>query len=305
MGAHQNIMDFIKEKGIDDLEDEDAFYELFYDEESRSKYIDLYRAFSSAFNALQPAKEALDFYHDWLALTEINALAMKHINDGRLSMKGITPKLTAIANKYLVDKGIDEKVRPISIMAEDFLKETRKRRTDKSRAAVVEHAIRNYIEINIDEDPELFASFAEAIGQILKDFAGNWKRISEELEKLRETIRSREREETYGLDRKAQMPFFRVFKKELWSDADLTEDEIGKNVELTTAIFGILHTELQLVGFWESPSALFGLRAKILEKLMSEDFCSLPNILVKRNEIITRVIEVARSIQSYIVNYNR
>lgn len=302
--SHKKIMDFIKTQGITDLEDEDAFYEMFYDEEIRSKYIDLYRALSSAFNALQPAKEALDFYHDWLALTEINALAMKHISDGRLSMKGLTPKLVAIANKYLVDKGVDEKVKPISIMAEDFIKETKKRKTEKSRAAQVEHAIRNYIEINIDEDPELFASFAEAIEQILKDFAGNWKKIYEELEKLREKIRNREHEETYGLDRKAQMPFFRVFKKELWGDAPLGEDEIGKNVELTTAIFGVLHTELQLVGFWESASAPIGLREKILNILLLPEFCTLPNIVAKRNEIISRVMEIARAKHSTILNYN-
>lgn len=189
-------------------------------------------------------------------------------------------------------------------MAEDFIKETKKRKTEKSRAAQVEHAIRNYIEINIDEDPELFASFAEAIEQILKDFAGNWKKIYEELEKLREKIRNREHEETYGLDRKAQMPFFRVFKKELWGDAPLSEDEIGKNVELTTAIFGVLHTELQLVGFWESASAPIGLREKILNILLLPEFCTLPNIVAKRNEIISRVMEIARAKHSTILNYN-
>lgn len=302
--AHNKIMDFIKSQGIINLEDEDAFYEMFYDEEIRSTYINLYRAFSSAFNALQPAKEVLDFYHDWLALTEINALAMKHISDGRLSMKGLTPKLVAIANKYLVNKGVDEKVKPISIMAEDFLKETKKRKTDKSRAAQVEHAIRNYIEINIDEDPELFASFAEAIEQILKDFAGNWKKIFEELEKLRERIRNREREETYGLDRKAQMPFFRVFKKELLGDSSLSEDEIGKIIELTTAVFSVLHTELQLVGFWESPTACIGIKQKILNILLLPEFCTLPNIVSKRNEIISRVVEIARAKHSTIINYN-
>lgn len=302
--AHENILNFITSKGINDLEDEDVFYEMFYDEENRSKYIDLYRAFSSAFNALQPAKEALDYYHDWLMLTEINALAMKHISDSRLSMKGITPKLVAIANKYLIDKGIDEKVKPISIMAEDFIKDAQKRKTDKSRAAQVEHAIRNYIEINIDEDPELFASFAEAIEQILKDFAGNWKKIYEELEKIREKIRNREREVTYGLDRKAQMPFFRILKKELWGDNTLTEDEIGKNVELTTAVFEVLHTELQLVGFWESPSASIGLREKILNILLLPEFCTLPNIVAKRSEIISRVMEIARAKHSTILNFN-
>ena len=43
----------------------------------------------------------------------------------------------------------------------------------------------------------------------------NWQKIYEELEKLRERIRSASKEPTYGLHRKKQMPFFRMFDREL------------------------------------------------------------------------------------------
>ena len=218
--AHKAIMHFIKvEHGINDLTDEDAFYDLFYDETIRGTYIELYRKFSTAFNALLPAKEALNYYEDWVQLTEINALAMKLLGDGRLSMKGLPPKLLVIADAYLKNKGIEETVKPISIMDEDFMEETQKRKRDKTKATQVEHAIRNFIDINMDEDPELFASFSTAIEEILKNFKGNWKRIYDELEKLRQKILQRQQEPTYGLDRRTQMPFFRIFKAVLMKSA--------------------------------------------------------------------------------------
>ena len=300
--AHKEIMNFIGESGITDLSDEDAFFDLFYDEDVRGKYIQLYRAFSKAFNALLPAKEALSYYEDWLALTEINALAMKHLSDGRLSMKGLPPKLLAIADSYLKSKGIEEKVAPISIMDDEFVKEAEKRTRDKTKAAQVEHAIRNYIDINIDEDPELFASFVEALEKILADFKGNWKVIYEELEKLRLCIKSREKEITYGLDRKSQMPFFRIFKKELWNDVQLNEDQIGQNVQLTMAIFATLQTEMRLTGFWNSVPSQNKLKEELRNTMLSQDFYQLPGMTNKYSEIISRILEVARTNHRHIVS---
>ena len=292
--AHQAIWDFLHSNGLDDLTDEDAFYDFFYDNEARTKWLELYNDFTRAFNAVLPRKEALDYLMDWKAMTEINALALKHLRDKRFSMKGIPPKLRAIANEYLVSKGIEEKVKPISIMSEKFVENVKKRKTDKTKAAETEHAIRNYIEVNIDEDPELFASFAKSIEEILKNFKGNWKKIYEELEKLRQRILQREKENTYGLDRKRQMPFFRIFKSELFGESELTEDQIGRTVELTIHVTEKLQTELRLLGFWNSIPAQNRLKSELQSILLSTDFYGLPNMIGKYKSVISRIMEVAR-----------
>lgn len=299
--AHKAIWKFLHENGLDDLTDEDAFFDFFYGEAARTKWLELYNGFTRAFNAVLPRKEALDYMSDWKSMTEINALAMKHLRDGRFSMKGIPPKLRAIANEYLVSKGIEEKVKPISIMSEKFVESVKKRKSDKTKAAETEHAIRNYIDVNIDEDPELFASFAKAIEEILKNFKGNWKKIYEELEKLRQRIMQRERENTYGLDRKRQMPFFRIFKSELFGNADLTEDQIANNVELTVHVTDKLQTELRLLGFWNSIPAQNRLKSELQRILLSPDFCGLPNMVSKYPALVSRIMEVARVNHSKII----
>ncbi len=301
--AHNGIWDFLKVYGLEDLSDSDAFFDVFYDEDIRFEYIKLYNILTSCFNTVLPRKEALGFFNDWKAFTEINALANKHFRDGRFSMKGIPPKLRGIADEYLISKGIEQKVAPISIMADDFFSNvvnTKKRQ--KTKAAEVEHAIRHFIDLNIDEDPELFASFARALEEILQNFKGNWKVIYEELEKLREKIRNREMEETYGLDRKKQMPFFRIFKAELFDNRDLSEDEIARNVNLTQHIFNLVATEIKLTGFWDSTPAQLKLKAELLKMLLSPDFKDLPNIITKRNEIISRLMELAKTNHFKIIN---
>jgi type I restriction-modification system DNA methylase subunit len=69
-----------------------------------------------------------------------NVQAEKHFRDERLSMKGIPPKLRAITDVYPESKGIDVKIKPISIFDEDFQKQVGKRNRSKTKAAEVEHA---------------------------------------------------------------------------------------------------------------------------------------------------------------------
>jgi len=300
--AHQDIWNFLKVYDLEDLTDSDAFFDVFYDEDIRFEYIKLYNKLTSCFNNVLPRKEALEFFNDWKAFTEINALANKHFRDGRFSMKGIPPKLRSIADEYLISKGIEQQVAPISIIADDFFDKVKTKKRTKTKAAEVEHAIRHFIDLNIDEDPELFASFAKALEEILQNFKGNWKVIYEELEKLREKIRNREKEETYGLDRKKQMPFFRIFKAELFGNRDLSEDEIARNVNLTQHIFNLVATEIKLTGFWDSTPAQLKLKAEIQKMLLSPEFKDLPNIITKRNEIISRIMELAKTNHFKIVN---
>ena len=102
-----------------------------------------------------PRQEALDFMGDYNALSEINVLASKHFRDKRLSMKGIPPKLRAITDEYLESKSIDQQVEPISILDENFQQDVDRHTRTKTKAAEVEHAIRHYLDVELDDDPDL------------------------------------------------------------------------------------------------------------------------------------------------------
>lgn len=299
--AHRQLVELLQKYGLTDFTDLDAFFDLFYDEDIRFEYVLAFKKLTRAMNLVMPRKEALDYWNDYLTFLEINNLAYHHFRDQRLSMKGIPDKLRAIADDYLKSKGIEQKVAPISIMDDDFQKGVRRRQRHKTKAAEVEHAIRHYIDININEDPELFASFAQMLEQILAQFKDNWQKIYEELEKLRQKIKAKENEETYGLDRKQQMPIFRIFRAELFDNRDLSEDEVAQNVDLTQNTFNLIEREIRSAGFWHSIPAQNRLKAELQQLFLSPRFHHYPGIMEKRHQLISRLIEWARQNHDTIV----
>ena len=190
-----------------------------------------------------PGEGSARIHGHYQRLAEINVLAEKHFRDERLSMKGIPPKLRKITDAYLESRGIQVKVEPISILDEDFQKEVKTRSRTKTKAAEIEHAIRHHLDVELDDDPDLQASFAEALRKIFEEFRDNWNKIYEELEKLRQRIVNADKEPTYGLHRKKQMPFFRMLKKEIFGDTALDDDGVS--------LFGVTDA----AGLWRGRSA--------------------------------------------------
>ena len=310
--AHMAVIVLLEKHGLTDMSDYDAFYDMFYDEDLRFDYMLAFKRLTKSLNVLFPSRKALEFIEDYKALTEINVLAGKHFRDERLSMKGIPAKLRAITDVYLESRGIDIKIPPVSILDENFEKGIGDYHRTKSKAAEIEHAIRHHLDVELDDDPDLRASFAEALTEIFEQFRDNWDKIYEELEKLRTRIINARSEPTYGLHRKKQMPFFRMFQRELF-DANKhnenqskkvekhavytidNDDRISCLVDLTQKITLVIERELKLAEFWESIPARNKLKAEIQEILLAPEFVKIPDLTKNRAHIISRVMEIANN----------
>ena len=307
--AHAAVMALLQKHGLTDMSDYDDFYDVFYDEDLRFDFMLAFKRLTKSLNLLFPARQALEFMGDYKALSEINVLAGKHFRDQRLSMKGIPAKLRAITDAHLESRRIDVKVPPISILDEDFEKGVGDYRRTKTKAAEIEHAIRHHLDVDLDDDPDLRASFAESLAVIFERFRDNWNKIYEELEKLRTRIINASNEPTYGLHRKKQMPFFRMFQRELFG-ADrptvdqsqvaeeqavyrVDEDRISYLVDLTQQITLVIERELKLAGFWESIPARNKLKAEIQRTLLAPEFAKVPDLIRNRAHLISRVMELS------------
>lgn len=288
---------FFTKNNVSDLTDLDAIFNLFYDEELRSTFTLFFRAVTSAMKNLYPRKEALLYLNDYNMLAEISVQAAQHTRDERLNLKGIPEKLRKILDEYLESRGVTQKVEPISITDDGFAKEVERRNSSKTKSAEIEHVIRHYINVHIDDDPEQFRSFSEMLEQILVEFGGRWEEIIDRLNELRERIKNRHREETHGLDYKTQMPYFRILKNMIFDkEHSLSEDEISCMVAVTKEVYDKIELESAAIGFWRNPASQAALRGELLKILLIQEhgIYNLPGFFDKRNEIVSRLLEKAR-----------
>ena len=292
--AHEELKNVFELNGLSLTSDPDEVFNLFYDEDIRYNFTEAFNRFSKALDNVFPRKEALDYIAELNHFAEINTLASQHFRDQRISMKGVSEKLRTVTDEFLKSKGIDIKVEPISILDDKFFDMVKTRKTEKTKAAEVEHAIRHFIDINIDDDPELYASFAEEISRILMAFKENWNEIYRLLEELRQRIKKAQQEDTKGLNRKTQMPIYRKLHALIYAKKEeLTDDEINNLLIWTKEIFGMLKIDLALVGFWNSPASVARLRGEISNFIASE--CrNIPLGFQKRNEIAQEILAWAK-----------
>ena len=293
--AQKKIEEIIEKSGIVERYDYDAFYDLFYDEDKRFEFVLAFREFARHLDALYPNKEALDYIRDFKYYSEINVKAEEHFRDKRISLKGITPKLRKIVDEHLISKGIHQKIEPISILDDDFTQSVNQYKRDKTKASAIEHAIRHFIEVNVNEDPALYNSFSEQLEQILIALQENWNEAYRRLEELRRNIIEARNADTHGLHRTRQMPFFNEYRKQFFGDAELTDEQIAVLVDLTQDVTALLETELKLKGFWERIPAQNRLKANLLELILSPEYKGkLPDAFGKRQVFISSTMQIAK-----------
>jgi type I restriction enzyme R subunit len=156
--------------------------------------------------------------------------------------------------------------------------------------------------------------------KIFEEFANNWKKIYEELEKLRQRIVNAGKEPTYGLHRKKQMPIYRMLKREIYGEEPVAkiamaaedetayrsneEEKIGRLVALTKELYGEIERELKLIGFWESIPARNKLVADLQKAMLQPEFEKMPGLVKNRKHIISRLMEIAEKNHDTILYAN-
>jgi type I restriction enzyme, R subunit len=292
--AHLDLKKVFEDNKLSVYADADDIFNLFYDEDIRHNFTEAFKRFSNALDNVFPRKEALNYLQDLNRFSEVNILASEHFRDKRMSMIGISDKLRKVTDEFLKSRGIITKVEPISILDDKFFENVTHHKRDKTKASAVEHAIREIISIKLDEDPELYASFAEELNRILEAFKENWEEIYRLLEELRKKIKTAQYEDTKGLKRKTQMPVYRKLHSIIYDKKEnLSDDEVNNLLIWTKEIYGFLKVELALIGFWNNPASVAKLTGEISNYIASE--CHLiPNAFNNRNKIAQEILAWAR-----------
>ena len=192
---------------------------------------------------------------------------------------------------------MDIEIAPISLLSDDFLKGGEKKKSDRAVSEEIKYAVREYINVNMPKDPELYARLSERLEAILEEFKNNWAELRKALEQLRRDIKAgRSKENTYGYEAIHEMPFLGLLKTEFYGKKTLEElsgEQMTVLKNLTDDILSIFKIETSAVNFWNNVALQQDLRTNIIKKLISSEVqrC-VPDVVKRHKDIAQKLMEL-------------
>ena len=115
----------------------------------------------------------MEYSEDYKTLAFIRESVAKMTRNPRFSNKDASKKVRAIIEEYLTVNGVDMEIAPISLLSDDFLKGGQSKKSDRAVSEEIKYAVREFININMPKDPELYARLSERLEQILERLTSN------------------------------------------------------------------------------------------------------------------------------------
>lgn len=296
--AYNEIIQFLNEKvGYALSQTSDIIEELCLDEELREEYNGRFSVMSRLFDRVLPNPAALEYSEDYKTLAFIRESVAKVTRNPRFSNKDASKKVRAIIEEYLTVNGVDMEIAPISLLSDDFLKGGQSKKSDRAVSEEIKYAVREFININMPKDPELYARLSERLEQILEEFKNNWAELRKALEQLRRDIKAgRAKENTYGYDATHEMPFLGLLKTEFFGKKtfkELSDEQMTMMKNLTDDVLNRFKQETVAVNFWNNVALQQELRTYIIKQLISPEIKKfVPDIVKRRKDIAQKLMEL-------------
>lgn len=266
------------------------------DGETRNDFIAQLRAFTSLIDRVLPDPEALKYVDDLNLLTYISESARNMLRDDKLSIRDASRKIREIVDEYLIANGVDPRIPPIPILDERFNTHRVSVDNPEVRSREVESAVREYINVHREEDPELFERLSEKLQRIIDQNKANWDLLVQELEAFVNEIRNgRQAENTYGFKPDSELPFMALISTEVYGEFQpgaLSEVDLEKLTGVTQDIIEAIRRQIGIVDFWNNLTAQKRLKAFILSQLITT-YNRNPDFMAKQNAVVQRIMELA------------
>ena len=295
---HKRCLALFYDQGIKDIADVDACVELLRDERIRADFIVRLRKFLESLDIVMPRPEAVPYLRDAKILGFICKAAANLYRDEQLNILGAGPKVRNLIDKHIESQGVDPRIPPISILADDFEKAVDRRVSSKAKASEMEHAARYQIRKNFNDDPVHYEKLSKKLEGILQAFSDNWDQLVEELKKYVQEMRQGRAADDSGLDPRTQAPFLDILQEEVRSaGVELNQERRRFLIEHTVEMLAHLAQEIRAVDFWRNLQAQNILRGWLIRFLDDNEI--VPFETVER--VADRLMELAKAKHSQLV----
>ncbi len=277
-----------------DKTDIDACILVLEDETVRHKFEIDFKLFAKQMDIIMPDAAAQEYLADLKFLGKVNLGARNLYRDAQLDLTGVGAKVRALIDEHVRATGVDPKIPPIDLLATDFKKRVQEHKSDRAKASEIEYAIKDHINVKLDDDPEYYASLSEKLSGIIEKHKEHWDELVQMLMNFRDDIeqnRGKEAEEL-GLD-DTEFAFHNILMAEIARVRDdeaidqSTHDEV---IAITKELVRMLDVATGIVDFFNKPDEVAEMKRLIKRTLTASSFDN-PDI---RNAVMDRFMELAK-----------
>ncbi len=231
-----------------DFNDLDACILSLEDEVKRQTFQTDFQIFSKQLDIILPDPAATPFLPDLKKMGKIAVGARNLFRDEQLDIAGAGEKVRELIEEHVYSTGVDPKILPVDLLAGNYEEALNQHKTSRSKASEIEHAIKQHIRVNIDEDPEYYKKLSERLKDIIQRQGEKWEELVQLLLDFRNDIEKNRKQgaKHVGLS-ETEYAFYNILLVELGDEKKIDESKVKDVVQ---SLVRMLDEATEIVDFF-------------------------------------------------------
>jgi len=218
-------------------------------------------------------------------------MVKERYKDDSLDIADAGAKVKALINEHLIDLGINPRIPPIELLADDFISNVQKHAQGdpEAKASEMEHAIRKHCTVHFDEDPAFYKRLSEKLEKLIQDHQNNWQVLAEGYEEIRNEAMEGRTDAIEGLSREATT-FYDYVVQLAFDGGDIPPESHAPLKKLMARIVETLQGTIDIIDFWKKPIEVKNLRGNIDTEIL---LANIPQLTAKHERIAVEIAKLA------------
>lgn len=263
------------------------------DEKQRADFEVYFKKFLMSMDIILPHSSAQAYRVPAKRFGYILQVCKERYKDESLDLGNAGEKVKALINEHLISLGINPKVAPVELLAEDFLEKLAAHagKNGEAKASEMEHAIRKHCTVHHDEDPAFFKTLSEKVSALIEKHHGEWDLLAEKLAGLRtEAVAGRQKGED-GMSREAST-FYEYIIQVGFSNGSVDDRDKPKFEALMESAVEILQETIASIDFWQNPDKQKRVRGMLKTEITKT---GIEELKKNRERVAVEIMKLAKN----------
>ena len=262
------------------------------DEKTRADFEVYLKKFLMSMDIILPHVSAQPYRVPAKRFGYILQVTKERYKDSSLDLGSAGEKVKSLINEHLISLGINPKIAPVELLADDFLERLAGHagQNTEAKASEMEHAVRKHCTVHHDEDPSFFKSLSEKVDALIEKHHNEWDVLAEKLEDLRkEAIAGRQHGED-GMSKEST-----VFYEHLVNivfPSGLIDGDKSKFRTLIDTTVKLLQDTTDSIDFWQNPDKQKRVRGLIKTEITKSN---IEQLKLNRERVAVEIMKLAKN----------